>query len=52
MVLLEVQGLTKRFGGLTAVNDVNFTVIERDMMGVIGPMVPVRPLFIIWLVGF
>ena len=37
MVLLEVQGLTKRFGGLTAVNDVNFTVIERDMMGVIGP---------------
>ena len=29
MSLLEVEGLTKRFGGLTAVDDVTFTVEER-----------------------
>jgi branched-chain amino acid transport system ATP-binding protein len=35
--LLEVQGLTKRFGGLTANEDVGFTLREGEIMGLIGP---------------
>jgi len=36
-VLLDASGVTKRFGGLTAVNKVNF-VIEKGMIaGLIGP---------------
>jgi branched-chain amino acid transport system ATP-binding protein len=35
--LLEVEGLTKRFGGLTANEDVSFTLREREIMGLIGP---------------
>ncbi|ABE36743.1 ABC transporter family protein [Paraburkholderia xenovorans LB400] len=37
MALLEVNHLTKRFGGLTAVNDVSFSVDEHQILGVIGP---------------
>jgi branched-chain amino acid transport system ATP-binding protein len=35
--LLEVQGLTKRFGGLTAVKDVSFNLAAGDITGVLGP---------------
>src|SRR6478672_2669624 len=35
--LLEVSGLTKRFGGLVAVNNVFFSVREREILSVIGP---------------
>jgi len=35
--LLEVRGLTKRFGGLTAVHNVDFEVHEGEILGVIGP---------------
>ncbi|MGH6892077.1 MAG: ABC transporter ATP-binding protein [Dongiaceae bacterium] len=35
--LLEISGLTKRFGGLVAVNDVSFEVQEREILSVIGP---------------
>jgi branched-chain amino acid transport system ATP-binding protein len=35
--LLEVEGLTKRFGGLTANEDVGFTLREGEIMGLIGP---------------
>ncbi|CAN5725509.1 high-affinity branched-chain amino acid ABC transporter ATP-binding protein LivG [soil metagenome] len=35
--LLEVQRLTRRFGGLTAVSDVSFTVKKAEIFGVIGP---------------
>ena len=35
--LLTLQGLTKSFGGLTAVNEVSFTVEEGTVMGLIGP---------------
>ncbi len=35
--LLEIQGLTKRFGGLTAVGDVSFNVQENEILSVIGP---------------
>ena len=35
--LLEVQGLTKRFGGLTALNDVSFEVYPGEIVALIGP---------------
>jgi branched-chain amino acid transport system ATP-binding protein len=35
--VLEVKGLTKRFGGLTAVNAVSFSVKPNEILSVIGP---------------
>ncbi len=37
MCLLEIQGLTHRFGGLCAVSDFNIKVTEGELLGVIGP---------------
>lgn len=37
MPLLEVSNVTKKFSGLIAVNDVNMTVEEGQIVGVIGP---------------
>jgi len=37
MPLLEVENLTKRFGGLIAVNNVSFNVDEGEILGIIGP---------------
>jgi branched-chain amino acid transport system ATP-binding protein len=37
MSLLELSGITKRFGGLTAVNSVTFNVDEGEIFGLIGP---------------
>src|SRR5947199_60172 len=36
-MLLETAGLTKRFGGVTAVNAVDLAVDERTTLGLIGP---------------
>jgi branched-chain amino acid transport system ATP-binding protein len=35
--LLELHGVTKRFGGVVAVDEVSFAVDEGDVLGVIGP---------------
>jgi branched-chain amino acid transport system ATP-binding protein len=35
--VLEVSGLTRRFGGITAVRDVDFTLYEGQILGLIGP---------------
>lgn len=35
--LLEIRGVSKRFGGLAAVNDVSFRVDEGEILSVIGP---------------
>jgi branched-chain amino acid transport system ATP-binding protein len=35
--ILEVAGLTKRFGGITAVNDVTFDLAPGEILGLIGP---------------
>ena len=37
MAILEVDCLSKRFGGLTAVNDLTFSVEEGEIHGLIGP---------------
>jgi len=36
-MLLEAQGVTKRFGGLTAVNAVDFAVAQGQIAAIIGP---------------
>ncbi len=35
--VLEVRGITRRFGGLVAVNKVSFTVQNNEIFGLIGP---------------
>ena len=35
--LLEVETLTRRFGGLVAVNKVSFAVRENEILSIIGP---------------
>ncbi len=35
--MLEVSGLTKRFGGFAAVSNVSFTLAEGEILGLIGP---------------
>ncbi len=35
--LLQVMGLTRRFGGLTAVDQVSFAVREHEILSIIGP---------------
>ena len=36
-IVLNVRGATKRFGGLTAVDAVDFDVREHEVVGIIGP---------------
>jgi len=35
--VLQIKNLTKRFGGLTAVNDVSFEIERGSLIGLIGP---------------
>ncbi len=37
MPLLEINSVTKKFGGLTALNDVSFKVNQGEIRGLIGP---------------
>jgi branched-chain amino acid transport system ATP-binding protein len=37
MNLLDVNNLTKRFGGLVAVNGLDFCICEGEIVGLIGP---------------
>jgi branched-chain amino acid transport system ATP-binding protein len=37
MALLEVRDVTKRFGGLTALEGVNIVIEEGQIFGLIGP---------------
>ena len=40
---LQTFGLTKRFGGLLAVNNVSFSLDRGEILGVIGPTARERP---------
>lgn len=35
--MLKIEGLTKHFGGLVAVDDVSFSLNQGDILGLIGP---------------
>ncbi|CAB3843629.1 ABC transporter ATP-binding protein [Achromobacter denitrificans] len=35
--ILEIRGVTRRFAGLVAVNQVSFTLAEGEILGLIGP---------------
>jgi branched-chain amino acid transport system ATP-binding protein len=37
MALLQINGLTKHFGGLAAVSDMSFEIQEGEIVGLIGP---------------
>jgi ABC-2 type transport system ATP-binding protein len=37
MNAIEVDHLVKKFGDLTAVNDINFSVAQREIFGLLGP---------------
>ncbi len=37
MAMLEVEGLTKQFGGVIANNDISFQLQEGEILGLIGP---------------
>jgi len=36
-MILELKGVTKKFGGVTAINDTTFTVNSKEIYGLIGP---------------
>jgi ABC-2 type transport system ATP-binding protein len=35
--MIEVQGLTKRYGNFTAVSDLSFAVRPGEVLGLVGP---------------
>jgi ABC-type branched-subunit amino acid transport system ATPase component len=41
--ILEIEGLTKYFGGLCAVKDFALTLSKGDLFGLIGPNGAARP---------
>jgi branched-chain amino acid transport system ATP-binding protein len=52
MALLDVQNATKRFGGLTAVNDLTFDMDEGAIVSVIGPNGAGKTTFFNCIAGF
>ena len=50
--VLEARNVTKRFGDLTAVSDVTFTVPERSIVSIIGPNGAGKTTFFNMLTGF
>lgn len=52
MALLKVQGLTKRFGGLAANNDISLEVPEGSLFAVIGPNGAGKTTFFNMISGF
>ena len=51
-LILDAQNVTKQFGGLTAVSDVNFTVPDKAIVSIIGPNGAGKTTFFNMLTGF
>lgn len=49
--VLEARGITKQYGGLTAVSDVSFSLSEGEIRGVIGPNGAGKSTFFAMLAG-
>jgi ABC-2 type transport system ATP-binding protein len=49
--VIEAQGLTKRYGAATAVNDVSFTVARGEIFGLLGPNGAGKTTTILMLLG-
>lgn len=49
--VLEARGITKQYGGLTAVSDVSFALTEGELRGVIGPNGAGKSTFFAMLAG-
>jgi branched-chain amino acid transport system ATP-binding protein len=52
MALLEVQGITKTFGGVTALEDVSVAVEKNTLLGIIGPNGSGKTTFVNCVTGF
>jgi branched-chain amino acid transport system ATP-binding protein len=50
--VLDAKNITKQFGGLTAVNDVSFSLPERSIVSIIGPNGAGKTTFFNILTGF
>lgn len=37
MSILKIKGITKKFGGLIAVNDLSFNIKDKEILSIIGP---------------
>jgi len=42
-MLLQAQGITKRYGNRTVLENAGFTIYQGEVLGLIGPTAPVRP---------
>ena len=51
-MLLETKNVTKRFGGLVAVNDVTLNVDKGEILGIIGPNGAGKTTFLNCIAGF
>ena len=49
--VIELTGLTKKYGGFTAVNDLNLTINKKDIFGLLGPNGAGKSTTILMLLG-
>ncbi len=52
MNILEVKGITKTFGGVTALDNVSVNVEKNNLLGIIGPNGSGKTTFVNIVTGF